>query len=276
MRGFAGDESNAFCIWWIDSRDGRPSASAYPAYLLDAMTNVVIDLRLMNQADLRTARQQRGWSEQETARKLGVSQSYLSMLEAGRRRLTSRVARRAMNVFGLPPTVLPPSPPAQQWSAEALAQQLAALGYPGFAHMRAHGGPRRNPADVLLAALASNEVEARVVEALPWLLLRYWSADWSWLVQQVKARDLQNRLGFLASLARQMSERANPSDESRTRSLAALERALEGSRLVREDTLGKAPRSAVQREWVLAHRTEEAKHWNLVTDWQMEHFQYAL
>ncbi len=112
------------------------------------MTKLVIELTTMNQADLRSVRQQRGWSEQEAARRLGVSQSYLSMLEGGRRRLTPRVARRAMNVFGLPPTVLPPSPPEHHWSAETLAQQLAALEYPGFADMRAHG-PKRNPFEVL-------------------------------------------------------------------------------------------------------------------------------
>ena len=74
-----------------------------------------------------------------------------------------------------------------------------------------------------------------------------------------KVRDLQNRLGFVAGLARQMSEKADPLDESRTRSLSELERTLDKSRLAKEDTLGKPPRSATEREWVLANRTEEAK-----------------
>jgi transcriptional regulator with XRE-family HTH domain len=239
------------------------------------MTDFVITLRPMSQLDLRAARRQRGWSEQEAAQKLGVSQSYLSMLEVGKRRLTAGLARRAMSVFGLPATVLPPSPPTRPWSAAALVQQFAALGYPGFAHMRAHG-PKKNPHEVLVGALADDQLEARMVEALPWLLLQYWDTDWFWLVAQAKARDLQNRLGFVASLARQMSERANPRDENRMRSLLELEGTLDRSRLAKEDTLGKAPRSAAQREWVLAHRTEEAKHWNLVTDWRVEHFQYAL
>ena len=65
-----------------------------------------------------------------------------------------------------------------------------------------------------------------------------------------------------------MSEKADPLDESRTRSLSELERTLDKSRLAKEDTLGKPPRSATEREWVLANRTEEAKHWNLLTDWR--------
>jgi len=238
------------------------------------MTNLVISFATMNPTDLRSVRQQRGWSEQQAARRLGVSQSYLSMLEGGKRRLTSRVARRAMSVFGLPPTVLPPSPPENHWGAETLALQLAALEYPGFAYMRSHG-PKRNPAEVLVGALSNDQLEARVVEALPWLLLQYSNTDWAWLVEQAKLRDLQNRLGFVASLARRMSEKADPLDESRTRSLSELERTLDKSRLAKEDTLGKPPRSTTEREWVLANRTEEAKHWNLLTDWRPEHFQYA-
>src|SRR5207302_11340600 len=99
------------------------------------MTRVVINFATMNPTDLRSVRRQRGWSEQEAARRLGVSQSYLSMLEEGKRRLTSRVARRAMSVFALPPTVLPPSPPENQWGGETLAQHLAALDYAGCAYM---------------------------------------------------------------------------------------------------------------------------------------------
>jgi len=76
--------------------------------------------------------------------------------------------------------------------------------------------------------------------------------------------------------ARLMSEKADPLDESRTRSLSELERTLDKSRRAKEDTLGKPPRSATEREWVLANRTEEAKHWNLLTDWRAEHFQYAV
>ena len=48
---------------------------------------------------------------------------------------------------------------------------LGALGYPGFAYLR----NRRplNPADLLLRTLRAGDVDARVVEALPWLLLKY-------------------------------------------------------------------------------------------------------
>ena len=204
-----------------------------------------------------------------------MSQSYLSMLENGKRRLTKTLARRAMNVFGMPATVLPPSSPAQ-WDAQELAQQLAALDYPGFAYLQAHRRTeKRNPAEVLLAALSDERLEARLVEALPWLLLRYWTVDQGWLVEQAKVRDLQNRLGFVATLARRLGEKADPVNVDRTRALSNLEATLGMSKLAKEDTLGKPPQSALERNWVLENRTEDAKNWNMLNNWRPEHFQYV-
>jgi len=179
----------------------------------------------MGNQKLKFARQQRGWSEVEAARRLGVSQSYLSMLETGERRLTPRLARKAMRVYDLPPTVLPVSRAPQtvrKLNAQALAEQLAALGYPGFAHLHSRAQVR-NPAEVLLEALAQDDLEARLVEALPWLMLRYWGMNLNWLVEQAKLRDLQNRLGFVVSLARQLSARPSVPNEDRKRVLANLE-----------------------------------------------------
>ena len=220
----------------------------------------------MNQ--LRTARQSRGWTQARAAARLGVSQPYLAMLEAGQRPLTAAVARRAMRVYGLPPTVLPPVEVAPRVTAATLAQDLAALGYPGFAHLARRGGAAKHPGAVLLTALAQPELEARAVEALPWLLLRYWSLDPAWLAREAKVRDLQNRLGFVVSLAREVAEREG--DGPRLAALRALEAALERSRLAREDTLGPAALSEAERRWLETRRSAAARHWNLLTDWTAE------
>ena len=129
---------------------------------------------------LSAARLARGWSQTEAARRLGVSQSYLAMLERGQRRLPPNLAGRAARVYGLPPTVLPlpePSLARPVAASQALARDLAALGYPGFAYLRSRGARLVNPAVVLLSALAQDDLEPRLVEALPWLLLRYWDLD---------------------------------------------------------------------------------------------------
>jgi transcriptional regulator with XRE-family HTH domain len=216
---------------------------------------------------LRAARQSRGWTQTRAAARLGVSQPYLAMLEAGQRPLTPAVARRALRVYGLPPTVLPPAGVAPRVTAETLARELAALAYPGFAHL-GRGGAPKHPGAVLLTALAQPELEARVVEALPWLLLRYWSLDHAWLVREAKLRDLQNRLGFVVSLAREVAEREG--DGPRLAALRALEATLDRSRLAREDTLGRPALPEAEQRWLATHRPAAARHWNLLTDWTAE------
>src|SRR2546422_4427049 len=89
----------------------------------------------MNFTDLKTGRLAKGWSQVEAAGRLKVSQSYLAMLEGGVRRMTPDLARRAMRVYDLAPTALPPSElnvASNQTASEALASDLAALGYPGL------------------------------------------------------------------------------------------------------------------------------------------------
>lgn len=220
---------------------------------------------------LRAARHAQGWTQVRAAARLGVSQPYLAMLEAGQRPLTPAVARRAMRVYGLPPTVLPPGVAAGA-TAETLAQDLAALGYPGFAHLARRGGAAKHPGAVLLTALAQPELDARVVEALPWLLLRYWNLDQAWLAREAKLRDLQNRLGFVVSLAREVAEREG--DPRRLAALRVLEATLDRSRLARDDTLGRAALPEAERRWLGTHRSAAARHWNLLTDWTAEALRY--
>ncbi|MEK6664918.1 MAG: helix-turn-helix transcriptional regulator [candidate division NC10 bacterium] len=230
----------------------------------------------MNSNDLKSGRSAKGLSQVQAATRLGVSQPYLAMLESGRRRLTPELARRAMKVYDLPPTVLPPSEllSRHRVDAEVLANDLAALGYPGFAYLRPRNWKPKNPSDVLLAALAQDDLEARLVEALPWLVLRYWTLDWEWLVREAKLRDLQNRLGFVVSLARRLAERAR--DERKARALNELESELERSRLAREDTLCKASLPEPERRWLAENRPEEAKHWNVLTDWTVDALRYVV
>lgn len=45
------------------------------------------------------------------------------------------------------------------------------------------------------------DLEVRLTKALPWVLASYPDADWSWLIDQVKLKDAQNRLGFVVGLA---------------------------------------------------------------------------
>ena len=151
--------------------------------------------------------------------------------------------------------------------------QLARLSYPGYAY-RKRPGPMRHPAEVLLAGLAFDDLEPRLVEALPWLLLHHEGLDVGRVVAEAKARDLQNRLGFMVALARQVAERKKEF-ERRLPELRRFEEALEPSRLAREETFGQGHAHERLREWLRRERSDAARHWNLLTDLKAEHLPYA-
>jgi len=229
----------------------------------------------MRPLDLKLARMKRGWRQVEAARRLGVSQPYLAMLEEGKRRLTADMTRKAALVYGMPLAALPLSnafTPAKGVSAQHFVELLSGLGYPGFAYVRPLVR-KRNPAEVLLTALAQDRLEARVAEGLPWLLLHHWQMNSGWLVGQAKRFDLQNRLGFVAALARRLSQATAQPD--RTEALSRLETTLDHSRLAREDYFFRPPRNPAERKWLSQHRSREARHWNLLSDLRPEHLNYA-
>jgi transcriptional regulator with XRE-family HTH domain len=230
----------------------------------------------MNGETLRAAREKAGWTQANLAKKLGVTQAYLSLMESGRRRVPLRLAHRLARLLDLPPTVLPVmtaqvsrNRPTNDW----FVAQLARLNYPGFAYRRQPGNVR-HPAEVLLAALACDELEPRLVEALPWLLLHYEGFDLERLVADAKAQDLQNRLGFTVALARQVAE-GKPALQGRLPELCQLEVVLEPSRLAREETYGQGHPHERLREWLKRERSETARHWNLLTDLRSEQLRYA-
>jgi transcriptional regulator with XRE-family HTH domain len=229
----------------------------------------------MKPGELKSARLKLEWGQTQAARRLGVSQTYLAMLEEGKRRLTPDLTRKAALAYRLPLVELPVPRPYElpgHVEPQRLVENLSGLGYPGFAHVRTRA-ERKNPAEVLLGALAQQNLEARVAEGLPWLLLRYWQMDFAWLVEQAKRFDLQNRLGFITSLALRVSEETPTAD--RTTALSALEATLDRSRLAREDFFPRPTRSDTEREWLRQNRSEEAARWNLLSDLRPEQLQFA-
>lgn len=229
----------------------------------------------MDGTKLREGRQKRNWTQQQAARALGVTQAYLSMLEKGRRAISAVLASKARKVYDLPATVLPlpwePSLSERRSPSHDLTADLAALGYPGFAYLKTKAP--QNPAAVLLDALDQANLDARVVEGLPWLALTYVDMNWDWLVRNAKVRDRQNRLGFAVSLASEVAARNNHADlgQKLRRRLAILENA----RLAREDTFCHDSMTQAERKWLRKHRSPVAAHWNLLTDMKGEQLAYA-
>jgi hypothetical protein len=144
------------------------------------------------------------------------------------------------------------------------------LGYPGFAHLRAH---RTNPAALLIQALVQRDLEVRLTEALPWVLCKYPDLEWSWLADQVKLNDVQNRLGFLVGVAKDVAKSTRNSAFER---LSAAVATLERSRLAREDTLCRDSMPEAERRWLKANRSPLAEHWNLLTGMKADQLFYAV
>ena len=226
----------------------------------------------MTGAILKSARLNAHWTQQTAASRLGLTQAYLSMVEQGRRPVTTRLAAQATKVFELPPTALPLDPEDRMHSAQRdLKADLGALGYPGFAYLGKK--PACNPALLLWHALDQPDLDTRVVEALPWLVVAYAGMDWEWLRRQAKLHDRQNRLGFVVSLATELANKAGDSACSQT--LAQHRAELDRSRLVREDTLCHDSMTRAERKWLEKNRSPEARHWNLLTDLDVKHLSHV-
>jgi hypothetical protein len=155
--------------------------------------------------------------------------------------------------------------------AQQVAEALGALGYPGFAYLKR--GARWHPVQVLLTALQQPNLEARLAEALPWVVLHYPNLNWDWSFERAKVKDVQNRLGFVLALTRQLAERNG--DHTMALKLSGLEQQLDRARLVKEDTLGRESMTDAERRWLHDQRSPEAQHWNLLTDLVSEHLPYA-
>ena len=213
----------------------------------------------MSGLDVRKARRDREWTQAELAHRLGVTQAYVCLLERNRRAVSRRLAKKLASVLKLSPTTLPVGSRDALKPDEATAA-LGAVGYPGFTYLRKR--PLLNPAELLLRVLRHRDVDARVVDALPWVLVTYPDLDWNWLFREVKVDDLQNRLGFLVSVARQLAELRR--EKETAQKLAEQEQTLEGSRLQREDAFRESMTDA-ERRWLRQHRPSQAAHWNMLS-----------
>jgi len=222
--------------------------------------------------DLQSVRLASSLTQTEAAAKLGVTQAYLSMVERGRRAVSVELASRLRKAFDVPPTLLPLGPYRRTArSADWFKEQLGALGYPGFAYLR--GKPEANPAQVLMDALDTEDLDPRVTEGLPWIPVAYPKMDWDWLISNAKAHDRQNRLGFVVDLARKVAQKKNnPWVE---RELDECLRTLDRSRLARLDTLCYESMTRAEHRWLRDHRTDAAAHWNLLSSLTPDQLDHA-
>ena len=206
-------------------------------------------------ANLHHWRKRNNLTQVDAAVLLGVSQPYLSLLEKGARPLTATLRSRMKAIHR---THRPDS------AADRLRAQLSALRHPGFAHVTP-SRPKTRPDALLASMLSQTDADARVVEALPWLVRRYADQmDWAWLVRQAKLQNLQNRLGFVLQTA-----------GVETPELSAAVHELERARLLQEATLCWDSMPAATRKWMRVNRSPLAEYWNVVTTLRPEPASHA-
>lgn len=218
------------------------------------------------------------WSQARLAEALGVTQAYVSQLENGARKVSKKLAARLAalpRLEHLPATVFPEDLTHLDHYDRDLAGDLGALGYPGFAAPEGH--QPKNPAAVIVAILKRRQVAPAVMAAIPWVLLQFPQINTVWLVEQARLNNLQNRLGFLTDLAYDFAASwtaAGRFDEAYLIRLEAMRGKLEESRLAREDTLAR-PLTQAERQFFEEHRSETARHWNLLTGLTKEHLPHV-
>jgi transcriptional regulator with XRE-family HTH domain len=228
----------------------------------------------MTRSDLRHFREKRGWTQQELAQRLQVSQTLVSLWEKGERRLPARRLRQLRRLgMQLDPLALPMRNKSSLGIVVDYGKELSNLAYPGFEHSR-DGDPRWNPAELLVRALSEKNLDRRVAEALPWLVLRYWEMDWGWVWREVKVRDLQNRLGFTLTLARKLAVQQKEESDAALR-LRELEESLRGSLLAKEDTYCYEGMTEAERTWLRTKRSPEASTWNVLSDLEPGYLTHA-
>jgi transcriptional regulator with XRE-family HTH domain len=218
---------------------------------------------------LRHARTAMGLTQAEAAQQLGVSQTLLSLMEKGERSVTTAFAEKIVALWHVTPAQLPVRDNARH-DNEELAADLGALGYPGYSYFR---GPQRNPAEVLLDALDRPDLDARVVEALPWLPLQYSDMNWEWLTMQAKVRNRQNRLGFVVALSAKLAKKQAKRDVAKR--LSRVVETLEDGRLAKVDTLCQESWPPSQRKFAHEKRSRLAAYWKLDTRLTEENLVYA-
>lgn len=165
----------------------------------------------------------------------------------------------------------------QQLGEEQLAVDLAALGYPGLPRL-SFPHTKKTPIELLptrllLDALSTADLDIRLVEALPWIVWRFPDLNWEAVITFAQEKGLQNKLGFVVSLARRLAQERD--EDEKVERLRMIEVQLENIRVSQEDTLCHDSLTNTERRWLRTHRTPEAKHWRILTDLSPAHLHHV-
>ena len=157
------------------------------------------------------------------------------------------------------------------------------LGYPGFSHLARFAQLDSEHEGVLdLAALLrwaviQDVLDVRLIEGLPWLIAAYAvKIDWTNLINNTRKDGVQNRLGYLVTLALQLVEsKQSLSRPEAHRLLQEVISRLHEIRQSQEQTLMEEWSGPALRSWMRENRPPEASQWHLLTTLTTNDLQHA-
>jgi transcriptional regulator with XRE-family HTH domain len=217
----------------------------------------------MNGAEFREWRKKAGRTQVEAAREVGVRQPFVCAVEKGSRPVTTALRNWLYSVCPESVTAVSPCGREETRSSELLKEDLGGLGYPGFAYLAVK--PKKvDPLEVVLNALKTEDLDQRVTDALPWVLVHRSDLDYRRLTDEIRLCNLQNRLGFLLEVTVEATKKLHFNDAAvRLEPWLAW---LRESRLYKEDTLCKKSLTEVERRRLQRRRPKAARFWRIYAD----------
>jgi transcriptional regulator with XRE-family HTH domain len=217
----------------------------------------------MRGAEFRAWRKTAGKTQTDAAKAVGVKQPFVCAVEKDLRPVTPALKNWLYSVC--PEAFWQELPSASRTppSSERLKELLGHLGYPGFRYL-ASGRGNVDPLEFVLDALRTEDLDQRVTDALPWVLVHRADLDCHRLTDEARLLNLQNRLGFLLEVTVEAARKLH-SDETVARLEPWLVR-LREARLFKEDTLCKSSLTQIERKRLRRSRPKAARFWRLFTD----------
>lgn len=217
----------------------------------------------MRGAEFRAWRKTAGKTQVDAANAVGVKQPFVCAVEKGLRPVTPALKTWLYSVC--PEALRQELPSASRTppSSERMKELLGGLGYPGFRYL-ASGPGKVDPLEFVLDALRTEDLDQRVTDGLPWVLVHRADLDYRRLTDEARLLNVQNRLGFLLEVTVEAARKLH-GDETAAR-LEPWLVYLRDARLFKEDTLCKSSLTQVERKRLRRSRPKAARFWRLFTD----------
>jgi hypothetical protein len=152
--------------------------------------------------------------------------------------------------------------PAADWEPERFKEELGYLGYPGFAYL-ALVHREVNATNFVRDALSTEDLDQRVVEALPWVLANK-ELNWRRLIEELRSCNVHNRLGFLLEVTVKAAKKLRLNET--VDELLPLLTMLRVTAAREEDTLCHGSLTLVERKSLRQRRSQTARSWNILSD----------